>query len=373
MSSVPAPLPVLILAANTPWVYALGQALADHAAVTAVRILDLPNYRRLKPVWPESESAVRRVSVVMPQGYAGALAGPMRPVMQAMVAYHQRALRRRSGQEPLVLVPYPYAAPWVRHVPTRRLVYYNLDEYPLYQPERTQRILQLEGELVARAGLTLCLSHHQVATLSARNPGTAHKLRHFPLGVVEGFLNPDPQRAPLPNSVGYVGNLSDRVDWQFVADVAALLPDVTFFFVGPLDAQDDGSGWRALRKRAFALPNVRYEGEVEQAQVREHYWRYAVNWMPYDLAHPFNIASCPTKIMDALASGRPFVATDIPEVRGYPDRLACVTSAAEAAAALARYLSGQLRVDSVDQVTYASEHTWRHRAVDFLRLTAELA
>jgi teichuronic acid biosynthesis glycosyltransferase TuaH len=372
MSTLHSPPPVLMLAANTPWVYALGQALSEHTTVTTVRILDLPNYRRLKPVWPETVSKVRRVSVVLPQGYAGLLAGLLRPFTKALVVYHERRLRRQSGQDPLVIVPYPFAATWVRHVPGHRLVYYNLDEYPLYQPERTKRILQQESELVAHAGLTICLSLHQVETLAARNPASANKIRHFPLGVVEGFLNPNPHSSPLRNSVGYVGNLSDRVDWQFVVHVATLQPDVEFYFVGPLDRPDDCSGWRGSRSRAFALPNVHYEGEVDQAQVREHYWRYAINWMPYDVTHPFNIASCPTKIMDALASGKPFVSTDIPEVRQYSDRLVCVTSAKEAATVLSRFLLGQQNVDPVDQVKYASEQTWRHRAVEFLRLTADL-
>lgn len=369
--SKPCP-PVLILAANTPWVYALGQELSAHTAVTAMRILDLPNYRRLKPAWPETESQVRCVSVVLPQGYAGLLAGPMRPLHQALVAYHERQLRKKSGQEPLVIVPYPFGASWVRHVPSHRLIYYNLDEYPLYQPERTASILQQEGELVARAGLTLCLSVHQVETLSARNPASADRIRHFPLGVVDGFLNPNPHLAPLADSVGYVGNLSERVDWPFVIAVANLLPHAKFYFVGPLDRQDDSSGWRAARKEAFALPNVVYEGEVAQAQVSEHYWRYAINWMPYDVAHPFNIASCPTKIMDALASGRPFVATDIPEVRQYPDRLTCVTDAAQAAHALSAILRDYQRFDAIGQIRYASEQTWRYRALEFLRLIEDL-
>lgn len=368
MTAVTFERPVLVLAANTPWVYALAQALSDYTHVTALRLLDLPNYRRLKPQWPETASAICRVSIVMPPGYAGALEPLFRPLMRTLIARQQRRLRKLSGLDPLVIVPYPFLTPWVRDVPGDRLVYYNLDEYPFYEPRRAERILKQERELVASAGLTICLSLHQVKTLQARNPAHADRIQHFPLGVVEDFLNPEPERRPLPDSVGYVGNLSDRVDWEFVSAVARLMPDAKFHFVGQVEAEPGASGWRAARKRALAMPNVHYEGEVPQAEVRDHYWRYAVNWMPYDTKHGFNIASCPTKIMDALASGRPFISTDTPEIRLYPDKIACVKSPEDAAAVLSHLLRGKSPLDAVSQVAFARKQTWAHRAVEFRRL-----
>jgi teichuronic acid biosynthesis glycosyltransferase TuaH len=366
--------PALVLAANTPWVYALAQCLANHTPVTALRVYDRANHRRLKPQWPETASAVNRVSIVMPQGYAGTLELLFRPLMRALVARERRRLRRMTGFDPIVVAPYPFLASWVRGVPQDRLVYYNFDEYPFYQPSRTQRILRQESELVARASLTVCASAHQVKTLQVRNPMFADRIRHFPHGVVEDFLNPEPQRPPLPRSVGYVGNLSDRVDWDFIAAVAGLMPDTKFHVVGRLDPEADDSGWRAARKRTLAMPNVVHEGEVPQAEVRRHYWRYAVNWMPYDTRHGFNIASCPTKIMDALASGRPFVATDIPEVRLYPDRIHVAASRPAAAAERLRaLLSGAIAHDARAQVAFAEGHTWPVRAIQFLELVGAMA
>lgn len=363
--------PCLILSANTPWVYALGRCLSAHAPASAVRFFDFPNYRRLKPRWPETASALRRVTYVLPQGYAGTLEPLFRPLMRGLIAREQYRLKGATGLDPLVVCPYPYLAPWVRHVAPENLVYYNLDEYPFYEPARTERIIGQERELVARAGLTVCLSVHQVETLRARNPAHAARIQHFPLGVVEEFLNPTPAAPPLAKSVGYVGNLSDRVDWAFIGAVAARVPEATFHIVGKLDVPGVGTNdmsWVQQRQAALALPNVIYEGEVPQAQVREHYWRYAVNWMPYDRTHGFNIASCPTKIMDALASGRPFVSTDIPEVRLYPDRIACVTYPDGAAQTLRRLMAGRSMQDANSQIAFAAAQTWPHRAREFLEL-----
>jgi|GEM_PF-1590271 len=367
-------LSALFLSANTPWVYALAQSLARSIPVTAVRSYDWVNYVRLRPQWPEVASSVSRVSWTMPPGYVGAFSPAFSPLMKSMVDQERRTLLKKSGDLPLTICPYPYLTPWVRHVPQAKLVYYNLDEYRFYEPSKTVQILRLERELVQRAGLTLCLSLHQVNTLRERYPFAESRIRHFPLGVVPQFINPEPGAAPLPKSVGYVGNLTNRVDWSFVAAVARQLPEITFYFVGRLDVPGVATTellWRKHRDEALALANVCYVGEVAQPNVHEHYWRYSVNWMPYDVKNEFNIAACPTKIMDALASGRPFVSTPVPEIRLYPDHVACVNSPSEAVALLQRIFGARVPHDATRQVEFAASNTWDHKAREFLDIVEE--
>ena len=364
--------PVLLLSANTPWVYALAQCLARRTTVTAVRFYDWKTYLRTRPQWPEATSQSRRTMVALPPGYAGRLEPIFRPLARGIVTREEARLRNRSGgTAPLVICPYPYLVPWIRHIPGDRLIYYNLDEYPFYEPVSEERILRLEGELVAQAFLTICLSVHQVKIMRARNPLQAAKIHHFPLGVVEDFLNPEPEVRPLPRTVGYVGNLTDRIDWALLATVAEQMPDTKFHIVGTLEGSmghTADNSWRAKRDRALNLANVISEGEVSQGRVHEHYWRYAVNWMPYDTKHGFNIASCPTKIMDALASGRPFVSTDIPEVRLYPEWIHVASTPEVTVATLGALLRGEICHDSRDQVAFAASQTWPHRASKLIEL-----
>jgi glycosyltransferase involved in cell wall biosynthesis len=356
----------LILSANTPWVYALGRSLLAYGPVTAVRYYDWATYRRVRPEWPETESAIRRVSVTMPQGYAGALEPIFRLPMRRIVNRERKRLGALAGREPIVICPYPYLAPWLRQTPDEAIVYYNLDDYVLYRPSRAERITALENELVGRARLTICIAAEQVRRLSLRLPDRADRIRHFPLGVALPFLNPHPAGPCQPMTVGYVGNMSDRVDWLLVIGVAERMPQVKFHFVGAISGTPPSGGWQAARARALALPNVVLEGPVPQADVREHYWRYAVNWMPYDRSQPFNIASCPTKIMDALASGRPFVSTDIPEARLYPGRIHIAADADEAARLITRFLAGDPQHDPEAQVAFAATQTWEHRAEELI-------
>lgn len=353
----------LFLSANTPWVYALAKSLADTAPVTALQVYDFPNYHRVAPCWPEEESVVRRRRVVMPPGYAGRLEPFFRPLMRSIVAEEHARLASVGGEDPFVIAPYPHLAPWVRGIPGEDLIYYNLDNYDLYRPDRTDWIHLREDELLERARLTVCLSVYQVERLAARKPAFSYKIRHFPLGVVDDFLNPDPGAPPLQGTVGYVGNLGDRVDWTLVEAIATRMPETTFHFVGFVSEPADPlmmTEWQRVRAGALNLPNVIHEGGVPQADVAAHYWRYAVNWMPYDMAHPFNLAACPTKIMDAIASGRPFVSTPTPEVALYPDLIATAADADGLVAALRRALVTP--VDSAARVEFARSHRWTERA-----------
>ncbi len=51
-----------------------------------------------------------------------------------------------------------------------------------------------------------------------------------------------------------------------------------------------------------------------------YYQAFDVTLIPYRMDHPFNRACNPTKIMDAMGSGRPIVATAIPECRLHAER-----------------------------------------------------
>ena len=366
----------LVLSANTPWVYALAANLSGQRSATAMRFYDALSWRRERPTWPAAEALhLRRAMRVLPPGYAGRFERLFRPLMQAIVGDERRRLRRQcEGVEPYVVAPYPYLEPWLRGVPDERLIYYSLDEYAFYDPPRAALIHAQEDAIVARAGLTVCLSNYQAEVLRRRHPARAADIRHFPLGVENDYLNPAPEEPPRPRTVGYVGNLTDRVNWTFVAAVAAAAPSLTFEFVGSLTWLADGIGverhvpnWKRARDEALALPNVHHRGSVPQAVVPPFYWNAAVNWMPYDIRHGFNLASCPTKIMDALASGRPFASTSVPECLLYPGMIHLADGPVEMAALLVR-LADDPGTHAAEPLAFAHRQRWANRAATLLEM-----
>jgi teichuronic acid biosynthesis glycosyltransferase TuaH len=369
----------LFLVANTPWVYALAESLGEKYSTHATRFYDWRTYNQVHPTWPDrSPLHLQRSLKTLPPGYVGYLEPLFRPYLQWQVQKWSRQLQATTGEVPWAIVPYPFSAPWVRYLPPKRLVYYNLDEYVHYQPARKEQILAQEAELVDRAALTLCLSQFQVEVLQQRYPHKAASIHHFPLGVVDDLVNSQPEQSPEPMTVGYIGNLIDRVDWQLVRQVAEACPEVTFIFVGGLDGfagEIHNKNWQTERSIALALPNVRHIGKVPQSEVTQYYWSFAVNWIPYDIHHPFNQASCPTKVMDGIASSRPVLSTDIPECHLYPEWIAIFYTVEEAVSLIRNHL-GSIETSAaiqkrLDQRQFALQHTWEYRAKTLVALLSE--
>ena len=78
--------------------------------------------------------------------------------------------------------------------------------------------------------------------------------------------------------------------------------------------------WWDACERFLSRPNVHALGWRPQEALARYYQAFDVSLIPYRIDHPFNRACNPTKIMDAMGSGRPIVATAIPECRLHAER-----------------------------------------------------
>jgi glycosyltransferase involved in cell wall biosynthesis len=242
-----------------------------------------------------------------------------------------RTIRRWQAQtangEPLALVmTYPYYLALADQIWPDRLVYFNIDDYRLYWPSVADEVTRLEHRAVRESHLTVCTSLYRAEELRGAVPEAADRIRHLPHGAPTASITESPQHLPaeapldiahLPRPlIGYVGTLEDRVDWSLVAGVARANPDASVILVGRLGA-DGSAPWQADRRDCLSLPNVHPIGWRGQSTINDYNRAFDLGLIPYQVDHPFNRASCPTKIMDYMAAGRPVVSTDLPECRLY--------------------------------------------------------
>ena len=91
--------------------------------------------------------------------------------------------------------------------------------------------------------------------------------------------------------------------------------------------------------------------------------------IPYCLDHPFNRACNPTKIMDAMGSGRPIVLTAIPECRLHAERFHVAGDAEEYLAMVGRILDdGSDDGRAALRHAFAVEHSCRNVAARLIDL-----
>jgi teichuronic acid biosynthesis glycosyltransferase TuaH len=250
----------------------------------------------------------------------------MRPIARAIRRWHAD----RASGEPLALVmTYPYYLHLADRVWPDRLIYFNVDDYRLYWPGVADEVTRLEHRAVRESDLTVCTSLHRTEELRAAVPEAAERIWHLPHGAPSASIPDRPQHLPaqapadiadLPRPlIGYVGTLEDRIDWSLVAGVAKTNPTASVILVGRAGTDGEAS-WQLERRECLALPNVHAIGWRGQSTIDAYNRSFDLGLIPYQVDHPFNLASCPTKIMDYMAAGRPVVATNLPECRLYPEQ-----------------------------------------------------
>jgi teichuronic acid biosynthesis glycosyltransferase TuaH len=249
----------------------------------------------------------------------------MRPIARAIRAFWDACgPRSRRG----LVMTYPHYLYLCEQVDPDVTLYYNIDDYALYWPDRADQVRALERDAVRRADATVCVARVRADALRAAVPEAAAKIYHIPHGTPRAFLAERPLTRPadpprdvahLPRPLlGYVGSIEERTDWQLMESLSDAFPGASIVVVGRVPAAT-AEPWFAACTRFLARPNVHAIGWRPQAALPGYYQAFDVILIPYSREHPFNQACSPTKIMDGMGSGRPIVATAIPECRLYTD------------------------------------------------------
>ena len=131
---------------------------------------------------------------------------------------------------------------------------------------------------------------------------------HTPDGV--HVDEPDDLRGLSRPLIGYVGTLSERIDTDLIADIAARFPEATLVLVGPV--------YRTLGAPPEA-PNIRYLGLKPHKTLPAYLRHFDVALLPFRL-NDASLAVNPVKTLEYLAAGCVVVSTAIPDVeRFYSD------------------------------------------------------
>jgi glycosyltransferase involved in cell wall biosynthesis len=300
-------------------------------SILALRCMDYLNGWR-QGVYPWSSSSRLRSwghhslarDMVLPSGWMKLYPRlGMRPIA--------RNIRRfwsgfEAGARRGLVITYPYYLYLRDQLQPDISLYYNIDDYTLYWPNRVNEIRRLERETVLASNVTVCVARSRAEELRTTVPNAVGKIHHIPHGTPSAFLAeqgltrpapapPDIAHLPRP-LIGYIGSIEDRIDWPLMEQLSASLPEASIVVVGRVPHAIN-EGWYRSCARFLSRSNVHAIGWRPHAALPAYYQSFDVILIPYCCDHPFNRACSPTKIMDGMGSGRPIVATAIPECRLY--------------------------------------------------------
>jgi glycosyltransferase involved in cell wall biosynthesis len=234
----------------------------------------------------------------------------LREINRIMVTtYLKRILARLRMTRPTVLTTLPYMDWLIRGIRREALVYYCTDDYSHWPSADRETLIRADQEFSARADLILAASRALVASHEQ-----AGRCRYFPHGVdfthfastSHAAVATDVSALPRPR-IGFFGLIYEKLNFDLLAALARRFPRGSLVMIGPV----------AVCPPEFAqIPNVRLLGPRPYEQLPQYLAGLDVLLMPY-VNDEMIRQSGPLKLRECLASGRPTVGIDIPDVRAY--------------------------------------------------------
>ena len=215
---------------------------------------------------------------------------------------------------------------WVGQLGEQTAIYLAIDDRTLTvtgEPISGER--EAEQELLAKVDLVACVSERLADVLRKRAPDVdPSRIVVLENGFDERIFDPHqayPEPAGLrdiPRPRGLVaGHVSERIDWRGIESCRRLVPEVQWVFLGPADA--------GMVERIGRL-GCHFRASVALEEVPAWIAHCDFGAVPYR-RNLFTDASCPLKALEFLAMGLPTLATPVPSLEQFGDKICFVGEA----------------------------------------------
>jgi glycosyltransferase involved in cell wall biosynthesis len=213
----------------------------------------------------------------------------------------------------------------------------------------------------------------------AQAHGRRERLRVIPNGC-DVPADRTPPELPTEPRVLYAGQLYPWKGVDVLVEAIARLPRARLVVLGGFPGEADLGRIRALVDRLGLADRVELPGHVPQARVAAELARAAVVAVPFLHSGMTESHTSPIKAFEAMAAGRPIVATDLPSSRevlrdGQTALLVPPGDAGALAAAIGRLLDDRALALRLARAAFdeAPRYSWDARARQLLGLLQEVA
>lgn len=187
------------------------------------------------------------------------------------------------------------------------LCYDEVSSSPIFTKSQQMLIKEFEEKLLKRANIVFTTSKRLYNNKIKINP----KTYLIPNAVEKEFIDrvnlptPDPMEKIKRPRIGYVGKINIRLDLELIYNTAQNRPDWNWIFIGPIE---HGAG-----KRLKKIKNVHLLGKMGHFETAKYLKHLDVLTIPFRI-NEYTKNMNPLKLYQYLASGRPIVSTNLPEI-----------------------------------------------------------
>jgi glycosyltransferase involved in cell wall biosynthesis len=269
-----------------------------------------------------------------------------------------QAMRKLSMKDPIVVNAFnPFVGlPMLNQLGETATLYYCYDEISMCNWTKNHG-KQLEEEFITKADGVIVSSDGLMQAKSVLS-NNCYLVKN---GVDFAHFN---KAADLRNknktadiTVGYVGSLDNRVDYDLVAYLAEKLTDVKFEFVG-----------RILEKGKVAkldkLPNTKFWDAKRMEELPEFLKRFDAGIIPF-VKNDLTAGIYPMKINEYLAAGIPVIATDFAAFPEFGSFISTTSGQEAFVQAVVENLCNDTPEKRKQRIAVAHGNSWEKRAEQF--------
>ncbi len=231
-------------------------------------------------------------------------------INQGLVTARLKSVLSSLGlSRPIVLTTLPYIPALIANLKRRGLIYYCTDDYSYWPSadrealQKADRELSRSADLILAASQALYEDHAPLGRCQYFPHGV--DFAHFALAMRPTALPDEIARLPEPR-IGFFGLVYEKLDFALLTAVAERFRQGSLVMIGPV----------AFCPPEFArLPNVHLLGARPYEELPRHIAGLDVLLLPYVAGDEMIRRSGPLKLRECLASGKPTVSVDVPDVR----------------------------------------------------------
>lgn len=288
-------------------------------------------------------------------------------------SFMARAVARsiaQRGRPRAIIHTMPWTAGLLAKFPQHWHVYRPQDYFGLYEWDQ-ERVLSLETQLMNQCRVAIPMSPEHAGDL--RQLGGV-PIEVLPNGVSTEFLRklrsgplPRPQDLPPPSEfiVGCIGQINYYYDFGLIAELAQLLPNVRFVFIGPII--EEVAPHRRHIHDVFQLPNVQWLGPKPHGDLPNYLDHFDICFSPL-MVTPANHRRSLLRLFDYLASDKPVISTPVAAAKSHGAEVLLGSSAAELAELISKIRTHGYEVNRAARQKYIDQHSWACRGVRFTEI-----